>query len=379
MSDLLVAADRHIPIPDWMVPAGVRIVRFDPIHGFPKTLPEMDALLIRTVLPVNSTTLPETGQIQFVGTATAGVDHVHAGWLQENGIRFGSSPGCNSRSVAEYVAAALLVWSSDSQEPLQGRSVGIIGAGHAGQATAGILESLGMTPILYDPPREEMGTGFRGATRDEVLRCDILTFHTSYHRDGPHPSHHWMNQEAFRKSNARVVINAARGGVIDEEAMGDSLESGALSSAILDVWEGEPCVSARQVKRARIATPHIAGYSVESKENASRLVIEELCRVFKLFAPVRKEPLTLLRVGFEGSSPLDPPASAREVIRKIHPVLDFDRELRNLVHLTDAERKTGFLNLRAETPLRREFTSIRVPVSWIDRWSWLQILGIEPE
>lgn len=379
MSDLLVAADRHIPIPDWMVPKGVRIERFDSTHGFPETIPGVDAVLIRTVIPVNHSTLPETGQIGFVGSATAGIDHVDAGWLQTNGIRFAHSPGCNSRSVAEYVATVLLIWSSDSGESLRQRTVGIVGAGHAGRATGDLLEKLGMIPILHDPPREESDPGFQGATRDEVLRCDVLTFHTSYHRDEPHPSHHWMDRNAFLNSDARIVINASRGGVIDETAMDASLESGSLSSAVLDVWEGEPWVTARQIERARIATPHIAGYSVESKENASRLVIEELCRFFQLPAPSRNEPLAPIRTGFEGDTPVDPPPTAREVIRRIHPVLDFDRELRKLLPLSDSGRKTAFLKLRAETPLRREFSSVRVPESWIDRWSWLETLGIEPE
>ncbi|MEX0593370.1 MAG: 4-phosphoerythronate dehydrogenase [Balneolaceae bacterium] len=379
MPDLHIAADRHIPIPDWMVPKGVRIQRFDPSGGFPADVTDMDALLVRTVLPVHSSTLPQTGKLRFVGSATAGYDHVDTDWLRENGVSFACSRGCNARSVAEYVATVLLLQYGECEDSLRNRTVGIIGAGYAGRATAHLLEKLGMRPVLHDPPREAVDPEFQGATRADVLQCEILSFHTSYHRGGSHPSHHWMDENAFQTSRAQLLINASRGGVVDEEALGNALKSGPLKRAVLDVWEGEPMITERQVEQACIATPHIAGYSVESKENASRMVIEALCREFNRPVPSRNEPRTPIRIGCDTNDPDNPPESIQKVIGHIHPVLDFDREMRRLLPLPDSDRNAAFLKLRAEAPLRREFPAIRVPASWIDRWSWLSILGIEPE
>ncbi|MGM0507250.1 MAG: 4-phosphoerythronate dehydrogenase [Bacteroidota bacterium] len=379
MSDLRVAADRHIPIPDWMVPNGVRIERFDPSDGFPDRVVEMDALLVRTVLNVDSSTLPETGSIRFVGSATAGYDHVDIDWLRENRIRFACSRGCNARSVAEYVSTVLLLETDKRGESVEGRTVGVVGAGHAGRATADLLGKLGMRPVLYDPPREAEDPNFRGATRSEVLQCDFITFHTSYHRSGPYPSHHWMDRSAFRESRASGIINASRGGVVNEEELGDALENGTPAWAALDVWEGEPWITDRQVARAHIATPHIAGYSAEAKENASFMVIDALCREFQLPVPSRESTPAPVRVGFDTDHVGTPPESIRGVIEQIHPVLDFDRALRTLLSLPASNRGAAFLKLRAETELRREFPAIRVPVSWIERWSWLEILGIKGE
>lgn len=379
MSELRIAADLHIPVPDWMVPDNVTFRRFDSSTGFPEWISDMDALLIRTVCPVTPETLPETGRIRFVGSATAGYDHVDEEWLQTNGVHFTCSRGCNARSVAEYVAVALLLAHGVRAEELTGQTLGVVGAGFAGRETGRLLEEFGMRVLYHDPPRESDEPDFQGVSRNEILRSDILTFHTSYQTTGAHPSHHWFNEEAARTTTAHTIVNASRGGVVDEQALQTGLDRGRPKRAILDVWEGEPALKPAQVRRTFLGTPHIAGYSVESKERATKMVIDAFCEYFSLPIPVPDTPREPLRIGFRDHADGDLPGSAREVIETIHPVLEFDRMLHQLMDGPASERPKAFLRLRAETPLRREFPSIRLPASWFDAWSWLALLGVEPE
>ena len=109
--------------------------------------------------------------------------------------------------------------------------------------------------------------------------CDIITFHTPLTTDGSYPTYHLANEQFLRNlKHQPLIINAARGGVVDEEALLKAMESGQVRQAIIDTWEYEPDIDLELLERAFIATPHIAGYSADGKANATRMSLDSLAQ-----------------------------------------------------------------------------------------------------
>ncbi|VDY39498.1 erythronate-4-phosphate dehydrogenase [Salmonella enterica subsp. arizonae] len=145
-----------------------------------------DALMVRSVTKVNESLLSGT-PIKFVGTATAGTDHVDEAWLKQEGIGFSAAPGCNAIAVVEYVFSALLMLAERDGFSLRDRTVGIVGVGNVGSRLQTRLEALGIRTLLCDPPRAARGDEGDFRTMDEVVEeADVLTFHTPLYKDGPY-------------------------------------------------------------------------------------------------------------------------------------------------------------------------------------------------
>ncbi|HET6528094.1 MAG TPA: NAD(P)-dependent oxidoreductase, partial [Balneolaceae bacterium] len=255
-----VLADQYLYNIQSYLPENINLMLFDPAHGFPSEINSAHALLIRTVIPVDEQTLPDIPKnLQFVGTASAGTDHVDIKYLRENGITFADAAGCNARSVAEYVATAMLIWAEKRDQNLTTLTAGIIGAGNAGSRVIELLRKLEISTVAYDPPKEERDSNFKSASLNEVLECDILSFHTPLTTTGDYPTYHWLNGQKLSAFNFQLVINASRGGVIDEQALLNAFEKGMINDFILDVWENEPNFNQKSAEQAFIKTPHIAG------------------------------------------------------------------------------------------------------------------------
>ena len=376
---ITVVADQHIYKLNEVIPESVNLITFDAEDGFPREVEQADALLIRTVSRVDRSTLQLANtKLRFVGTASAGYDHIDTDYLQEHNVAFGHSPGCNANSVAEYITTSLLIWAEKTWVPLKDICVGIIGYGNVGGATARFLESLGVEYRTYDPPREmrEGSAGYRSASAGEVLSCDVLTFHTPLTFNGEHPTYHWLDSSKLGSRRYRLIINAARGGIIDEQALRVHLDNGNLEQYILDVWEHEPLFSRNMVQGALFATPHIAGYSLEAKNNATRQVAEAMARVLgidsigKLRTPIKEinEP-----------SSYDNYNSLCHLLSTVHPISSYDRQLRQLSQqiLSDRELAVGFNRLRTLTELRHEFQSIHLSKNLFDRYPILNRLGFK--
>ncbi|MGL5364902.1 MAG: NAD(P)-dependent oxidoreductase, partial [Plesiomonas shigelloides] len=128
-----------------------------PVSGRPMPQAELadaDALMVRSVTKVNADLLRDTS-VQFVGTATAGTDHVDLEWLAQAGIGFSSAPGCNAIGVVEYVISALLIKAEQDGFQLRDKTVGIVGVGNVGSRLNQRLRALGIRTLLCDPPRAE--------------------------------------------------------------------------------------------------------------------------------------------------------------------------------------------------------------------------------
>ncbi len=254
-------ADAHIPHVEEYLPEGVVLERFDRAPDEAALL-RADALLVRTVTRVDAALLAAAPHVRVVGSATAGYDHVDPDACSAAGVRFAYAPGCNAGAVGDYVAAV----AGPARRGLA--SIAVVGCGHAGGAAERRLRALGWRTVPYDPPRG------LPATWDEVLACDAVTFHVPLTRGGTYGTHGLVDEAVFRRARWQMLIQAARGGVVDEPALKAWIRRGGR--AHVDVWVGEPDADPELIALAHTATPHIAGYSVQAKRRATEMVLQAM-------------------------------------------------------------------------------------------------------
>ncbi len=239
---------------------------------------DADILVVRSETKVNQDLL-EGSSVRFVGTVTIGTDHVDEWYLASKGITFVSAPGSNSNSVAEYMSAALLTWSRRTGESLHGKIMGIVGVGNVGSKVLRVVKALGMKAILNDPPLARKTGELKYRPIEEVMKADFITVHVPLTKSGEDATYHLFDEARIQKMKpSSVLINASRGAVVDGIALSDALASKHLSAAVLDVWEGEPKINTKLLSQVMLATPHIAGYSLDGKLNACRMVYEAACK-----------------------------------------------------------------------------------------------------
>ena len=290
-------------------------------------LQQANALIIRSVTRVDHRLLEGT-PVQFVGSATAGVDHVDEKFLRDAGIAFSHAPASNAVSVVEYVLAALLVLCSREQRLLDDLVVGVVGCGNVGSRLADRLELLGVRVLRNDPPRARAEEGF--VTLDTVLKAsDVITLHTPLEHAGPFPTHHLIDDGAFERMRPGVwFINAARGPVVDTAALIRAIDAGKVRHAVVDTWEGEPSVSLELLGRATIGTPHIAGYSYDSKLLGSRMVVEAMADYFGFeidLGPLQTDDKHLIT---PPDPALDVVEASRYAVGQMYDILADDTRLR---------------------------------------------------
>ena len=245
-----------------------------------KTVCDADALIIRTRTKCNEKLL-ENSRVKFIATATIGYDHIDDIYCREKGIIWVNSPGCNANSVAQYIAAALVTLYG---EDLCSKKIGLVGVGNVGKAVSNVCKKLGLTVLHNDPPRAEK-EGVEGfSSLQEICReCDIISFHTLLSMEGIHKTYHLADDNFFANVRQGVtLINAARGEVVDSEALKSAIKRGLIKNCVLDCWENEPNIDLELLNLVDIATPHIAGYSADGKANATSQCVQAISRFFHL-------------------------------------------------------------------------------------------------
>ena len=337
-----------------------------------EALTDADALMVRSVTKVNEALLGDKA-IKFVGTATAGTDHVDQAWLEQAGIGFSAAPGCNAIAVVEYVFSALLMLAGRDGFALADRTVGIVGVGNVGGRLQKRLEALGIKTLLCDPPRADNGEEGDFRSLDElVAQADVLTFHTPLYKDGPYKSLHLANEAliASLKPGA-ILINACRGPVVDNAALLKCLNAGQKLSVVLDVWEPEPDLNLALLDKVDLGTSHIAGYTLEGKARGTTQVFEAYSQFIGQPQEVALSSLLPApefgRISLHG--PLDQPTLKR-LVHLVYDVRRDDAPLRKVAGIPGE-----FDKLRKNYLERREWSSLTVECDDADAAALLQKLG----
>ena len=250
-------------------------------------LVDVDVLIIRSITKVNEDLLSKANKLKFVGTATAGMDHIDTALLDKKGIAYSNAQGSNCESVGDYILSVLLVLAEKYSISFEGKSIGIVGCGFVGSQVYNKAKALGLTIVKNDPPRFKTGDKTCNATLDEALACDIVTLHVPLIKDGEYKTLHLIDEQNLLKLKPNAIfINASRGNVVDNEALSEFLEKRSDIKVWLDVFEGEPEINCKKLlSQVDGATAHIAGYSYESKRRANVMLAFTLAKVLKLEEP----------------------------------------------------------------------------------------------
>ncbi len=333
----------------------------------PETVKNAHMLVVRSITRIDKKLL--TGStIRFVGSATAGTDHIDTEYRSGAGIQFANAPGANADSVVEYVLAALALLSSRSGEHLLEKSIGIVGCGNVGGRLAARCAALGMTVILNDPPRQEKEGGTLFTPLPELLRrCDILSIHTPLIDVGRHATRGLISHEQIDLLRESTwLVQTARGGVCDEGSLMQARRQGRLSGLVIDVWDNEPLPSSQLIEVADVATGHIAGYSIDAKRRGVMMIRQAASHFF-------------------GSSGNSAESVGDQIVRTItgspwapSKVKHLDSVIRQMVDIRGDDqrfraamaralgRSMAFHTYRADYPERYSFSAYSAPVTSTD-------------
>ncbi len=249
----------------------------------PNAVADADALIVRTRTRCNSSLLSGS-RCSFIASATIGTDHIDLDYCRRQGITVCNAPGCNAPAVAQYVIASIGNLLRLKGYAPEGLTLGIVGVGHVGSIVERWAKETGLKVVLNDPPRQRNETDFEGVALDTIAReADIITFHTPLTQTGIDATFH-LCDESFINSlhKCKLLINSARGEIVDNEALISGLENKKIEEVAIDCWENEPRINLTLLKKAFVATPHIAGYSIEGKQRATAMVLEAVKRHFEL-------------------------------------------------------------------------------------------------
>ncbi len=274
-----IIADNKIPFLQGVLEPYARIDYLSPQQIDAEAVRHADILLIRTRTQCDYRLLNHSS-CRHIATATIGYDHIDTHYCQEHNIAWTNCPGCNASSVAQYILSSLLIWSKHTGKPLHECTLGVVGVGHVGELVAHYGKLLGMQVFRNDPPRQEKEGDKEFVSLDTICReADIITFHTPLTTDGKYPTFHLANDDFFASLHRTpLIINSARGEIVDSEALKKASSRKAIAGFILDCWENEPHIDLQILQQAFIATPHIAGYSADGKSTATRMVVQAVAR-----------------------------------------------------------------------------------------------------
>jgi len=246
------------------------------------------------------------------------------------------------------------------------KSIGIIGCGNVGGRLFNRLRALGVACQVYDPFLNE-GECASLTDLQTVLSADIICLHTPLTRDGQFPTRHMINRQVLEQDipPGALLINAGRGAVIDNGTLLAHLQGGADLRVVLDVWEGEPDINRELLQVVDLATPHIAGYSLEGRLRGTQMVRDGMCRHLGLAVDGSADDLLAVEaVGRDGLISLAQGEGLDEAILAAYSIAEDDRQIRSVLSGSGAESNTSvgtrFDGLRKHYAQRREFSHYTV-------------------
>ena len=350
-----------------------------------EALREAHALIVRSVTKVDATLLADT-TVQFVGTATTGVEHIDREYLAARDIGFAAALGCNANAVAEYVLTALLVTAHAKGLVLSGKTLGIIGAGRIGSLVAAKAPALGLRTLLRDPPLARTTGDQRYRPLAEILQADFVTLHVPLTLDGPDATFHLIGaNELAHMAPSSILINTARGEVVDNAALLEALTGETLGGAVMDVWEREPAIDWDLLNHVTLGTPHVAGYSSDAKINGTVMMYHTCCRFWGIEPswspppdlPTTLAPVTVPHLAFDADGK-DFQTLAHDIITTLYDLPGDHARMQDVLAVPEPLRPQAFDLLRRDYPHRREFAISPISIKGGDRnlFARLQTLGI---
>lgn len=277
--DKFVLVDRDIPHAGELFSHFTHIESYGAHEGLDRVdnLERVDILIIRSTLKVDRSVLDKMPALEFIGTTTAGRDHITQ---VPDKIKVASAPGCNAPAVCDYVFYALFCLDGFIKHRFQDLKFGIVGVGNVGSRVWRRAGDFGFRTVLVDPPRMRRVRKFRGSHFQALYDCDIVSVHVPLNSGVEHATVNMIGEEFFEKIKPKtILINTSRGGVVDEQAL--LKHRRRLGGLILDVYRDEPVPCAELIETADIATPHIAGHSHQAFYRGALMAARYCYRHFK--------------------------------------------------------------------------------------------------
>jgi len=313
-----------------------------------------DAIITRTRTKCNQQLL-EGSSVKFIASATIGYDHIDTDYCRQNGIIWTNAPGCNSGSVQQYLASALLNLMQKYELDFHEIKLGIVGVGNVGTKIKKLADVLGIKSLLNDPPRARLESIDYFVSLDQILaQCNIITLHVPLNMEGKDKTFHLFDHDTIARLHQDcILINSSRGEVIDNQELKLALEAKRIRAAVLDVWENEPDLDLELMNLVDYGTPHIAGYSLDGKANGTAQAVRAVSHFFKL--------------GIDNFYPPEVPEPDHTVIEPIETSgVDLWKKLINCTYdIRDDHHRLmispeTFEEQRGNYPLRREFGVYKV-------------------
>ncbi len=249
----------------------------------PASLKNADVLLTRSITRCSAELLDKSA-VKLIATATIGDDHIDKQFCKEKNIEWTTAKGCNAGAVVQYVTAALLEVAGKERIDLVGKTLGIIGVGEIGSWVNRVALQLGMKTLCNDPPRTRSESLEEFSDLQQIQQhADFITLHVPLTFGGMDKTFHLLNEAFFEGlSKPVVLINTSRGAVLDTEILKQAVHYKKIKNPVIDVWENEPEIDKELMELSEIATPHIAGYSMEGKANATAMIVQAVSHFFGL-------------------------------------------------------------------------------------------------
>lgn len=361
---MLIVADENIPLLDAFF-AGFGEIRRVPGRSIDRaTVEQADVLLVRSVTNVNRALL-EGSKVRFVGTCTIGTDHLDLDYFNEAGITWSSAPGCNARGVVDYVLGSLMTLAEIEGVDLTQRTYGVIGAGEVGGRLIKVLKGLGWQVKVCDPPRQAAEGGDYVSLEQIIEQCDVISLHTPLTRSGEGATWHLFDEPRLQQLKPGTwLINAARGPVVDNVALRKVLLEREDLQAVLDVWEAEPQVDVALAELCVLATPHIAGYSLDGKQRGTAQIYQAYCEFIGQPVSIQLGDLLpapwLSEVSLHADS--DPAWALAMLCRGVYDPRRDDADFRSTLLGSVGEQRAAFDVLRKQYPVRREIEGLKVRI-----------------
>ena len=336
------------------------------LPGFKTTaniVQDADAIITRTRTICNEKLLAGS-TVKFIATATIGYDHIDTDYCEKAGIKWTNAPGCNSKSVEQYIASLLMVLAEKRNLSLNELTIGVVGVGNVGSKVARVCELLGMKVLLNDPPRERVEGSANFVSLERIKNeADIITLHVPLNIKGEDATYHLADDVFFNslKKNP-ILINSCRGEVVRTESVKLALIKGEIADFVCDCWENEPDIDLELLEMTCLATPHIAGYSKDGKATGTLMSVQVISDFFKLglenWRPAGIEMPAQPVIQINGSGLSEQQIFAKAILHT-YDIRNDDALFRN--------KPADFEKQRGDYPTRREFPAYTIEAKNVNK------------